>query len=123
MSGRAAQGHSAETAALQWLQQRGLKPLARNYRCRFGELDLILRDGPTVAVVEVRSRVDASFVRPELSIDWRKQGKIVRSTESFLGQHPRLALCPVRFDVIAVTGTNHEQIEWIRNAFEPDDRI
>ena len=55
-----ARGQQAEALALSWLQQRGLVCVARNYRCRMGEIDLIMHDGTTLVFVEVRQRGDAA---------------------------------------------------------------
>lgn len=121
MNRRATRGRNAERRARDWLCARGLVPVASNYRCRYGELDLVMLDGETLAVVEVRSRTTASFVSPELSVDARKQAKIIRSAESFCACNPRFAGLPVRFDVVAVTGDDGATLEHITDAFTADD--
>ncbi|MDH3646362.1 MAG: YraN family protein [Gammaproteobacteria bacterium] len=120
MNRRAARGLHAEKTALRWLKSRGLQVITCNYRCRHGELDLIMKDTDTVVVVEVRSRTEADFLTPALSIDQRKQGKIIRSTEDFLQRHPVYTDNAVRFDVVALTGEKQSGIEWIRDAFRVD---
>ena len=120
MNQRAVRGQRAEKTALRWLKSRGLNIVKRNYRCRYGELDLIMRDKATLVIVEVRARAGAEFLSPVLSIDHHKQAKIIRSAEYFLQQHPGYADNAVRFDVIALTGENESGIEWIRDAFTAD---
>jgi putative endonuclease len=117
---RAARGRWAEKTAERWLKSRGLTLIQRNYRCRYGELDLIMQDRTTLVVVEVRARAAAEFLPPALSIDHRKQSKIIRATECFLQRYPRYADNAVRFDVIALTGETVNSIEWMRSAFTAD---
>ncbi|MBT8144062.1 MAG: YraN family protein, partial [Gammaproteobacteria bacterium] len=97
---------------------RGLQLVARNFRCRSGELDLIMRSDDLLVVVEVRSRSHDRHLSPSDSIDRRKQVKIVRATEYFLARHAALAHLPVRLDVISITG---DQIDWIPDAFTAED--
>ena len=120
MNQRAARGLWAERTAERWLKSRGLTLIERNYRCRYGELDLIMQDRETVVVVEVRARAAAEFMPPALSIDHRKQSRIIRATEYFLQRYPRFADNAVRFDVIALTGETASGIEWMRSAFTAD---
>ena len=79
-----------------------------------------MQDAATLVIVEVRARAQAGFLSPELSIDHRKQGKIIRTAEYFLQQHPDYADNAVRFDVVALTGETHDGIEWIPDAFTAD---
>jgi putative endonuclease len=99
--------------------QAGLTLIARNFRCRVGELDLVLRDGSTVVVAEIRYRADNAFGTPAETVDGRKQWKLVTCAQRFLQQHPALAQAPLRFDVVAIEGHNG-RIEWIRDAFRAD---
>lgn len=78
-----------------------------------------MRDGTHLVVIEVRSRSRTGFATPAETIDARKQGKIIRATEHLLAANPQLD-CPVRIDVISVTGPGLEHIEWMRNAFTAD---
>ena len=112
-------GNAAEDQALQLLQQRGLALIARNWRCRAGELDLVLRDGDTVVVAEVRSRASSEFGAAAETVDARKQRKLVAAARLFLAGRPELADRPVRFDVVALDGP--KKIEWLQGAFEPGD--
>lgn len=108
-------GEEAEQIAATYLQQNGLTLLDRNYRCRFGEIDLIMRDGKTLVFVEVRLRRDNSFGGAGISITPSKQQKLTRTAEHYLQQYG-VASC--RFDAILMTKANVENIEWIRNAFD-----
>jgi putative endonuclease len=111
-----ARGRAAELRACDFLERRGLVVLARNFRCRQGEIDLVLRDGATVVVAEIRYRADNSFGTPAETVDGRKQMKLIACARRFLQAHPALALAPLRFDVVAVAGGD-SRIDWIRDAF------
>ncbi len=77
-------GDAAEARALAWLQARGLRCLARNYRCRLGEIDLIMQDGDTVVFVEVRQRRSARFGGAAASITPAKQARLTLAAEHYL---------------------------------------
>ena len=105
-------GQHAEQRAAEYLLARGLKLVEKNYHCRFGEIDLILRDGGTLVFVEVRSRDSNQFGGAAASIDARKQHKLIATAQHYLAQLPRTPPC--RFDALLFHG---EQIEWLQNAF------
>lgn len=119
-SSRQKAGQAAEQQALQYLQGQGLQLLAQNWRCKRGELDLVMLDSDTVVFVEVRYRLHASFGGALGSIDARKQEKLALAAEHFLQQEARWAKHPCRFDVIALQGRGHagQALEWLKNAFE-----
>ena len=98
-------------------------PVRRNFRCRLGELDLIIRDDDCLVIVEVRYRNVRSLVTAEQTIDHHKQAKIVRTAAMFLAWNERYASLPMRFDVVGIdVDANGEQsINWIRDAFRPGD--
>ncbi|MFA5941999.1 MAG: YraN family protein [Sinimarinibacterium sp.] len=112
-SGRGAQ---AEDAALRLLANGGLRLVARNFRCRGGELDLVMLDGVTLVIVEVRARASARFASAAESIDARKQTRIVLATQMFVVTHPQHAQRAIRFDVVAFDGTHAPR--WIQAAFD-----
>ena len=87
--------------------------MERNYRSRRGEIDLIMRDARTLVFVEVRFRASTRFGTPAESVDVRKQRKLAATAAHYLQSNQ--TNLPCRFDVIALSGTNH--IDWIRNAF------
>jgi putative endonuclease len=111
-------GDEEEALALTYLQQQGLKLVLRNYRARGGELDLVMRDGATLAVVEVRKRAHRGFGSAAESVDAHKRGRIVLATRWLLAARADLAKLPVRFDVVTLDADN--RLDWIRSAFDAD---
>ena len=112
-------GAWAEDLACTYLCAHGLELLARNYRTRFGEIDMIMRENDWIVFVEVRSRQTVQFVSPEESVNWRKQQRLRVSAHIFLQQLTQGTEPPCRFDVIGISGTcAHPDIEWIKDAFE-----
>lgn len=116
---RAETGRYWEGRAEAYLRRAGLKPLARNFRCRSGEIDLIMSHGDTTVFVEVRYRGPGSRASGLESVTASKQSRIARAAGRFLTRHPRLAAGPCRFDVVAVDRSGREtELAWVRNAFE-----
>jgi putative endonuclease len=112
-------GAWAEACACDHLLRQGLQTLHRNYRCRAGEIDIILRDDQTIVFVEVRYRRQAGFGDGFDSVDLRKQHKLIAAASHFLMCHPELRDRPCRFDVVSLSaGNDAPKIEWLRNAFE-----
>ena len=107
-----ADGARAEEQAARFLAGRGLIILARNYRCRGGEIDLVCRDGATLVFVEVRLRTNRDFGGAAASITPAKQRRIALAANHYLAGKP-LPAC--RFDAVLLDGT---RIDWIRNAFD-----
>ena len=114
-------GDRAEQLAHEFLLDQGLRPVARNFRSRGGEIDLIMQDRDCLAFIEVRCRRSTAFVTPGHTVDTRKQRKIVRTAAMFLSRERRFANVRVRFDVIAIEGRSIDSVTWIRDAFRPDD--
>ena len=111
-------GKSAEDQACHFLIGRGLKLVTRNYRCRHGEIDLIMRDGRDLVFVEVRYRGSRRFAGSAETIDYHKQSKLAATAMHYLQSHPDAAARPSRFDVVAIDAELGEnRWEWIRNAF------
>jgi putative endonuclease len=112
-------GQAAEDAALKFLVENGLKLIARNYRCRGGELDLVMLDGKSLALIEVRYRSSDDFGGAAASVTWFKQKRIVLAARHLLTTRHELRRYPARFDVVAITGGNlrTKQIDWIKAAF------
>lgn len=116
------QGRLAEDAALAFLEQHGLRALARNATYRVGELDLILRHGDTVVFAEVRQRRSGAFGGAAQSIDRRKMRKCALAAQCWLKQHPQYAHAPCRFDAVLLTGRDNEwKIDWLQAAFVFED--
>jgi putative endonuclease len=115
---RAAAGRRAEQAALAHLQAHGLQLITRNYRCKAGEIDLVMLDGATLALVEVRYRADAAFGGAAASVTWRKQRHIVNAAQHLLLSRRELRRYAARFDVVTLRpGTGGLEVSWIKNAF------
>jgi putative endonuclease len=112
-------GIVSEQLAAEYLQTRGLVVLARNVRCRAGELDLVCLDGGVLAIVEVRQRGRTDFGGALASVTWRKQRKIIRATQFFLQRQATWRRHVMRFDVLAVEGVpdGAHRIIWIKDAF------
>lgn len=111
-------GLLAERAAARFLEHRGLATIARNYRTRFGEIDLVMREGDATVFVEVRYRRDDSRLTGAASITARKRKRIVLAARAFLRAHPSLAERPCRFDVVGISRPDYRlRYEWIRDAF------
>jgi putative endonuclease len=114
-------GVAAEQLAYDYLQGQGLKPVERNYRCRHGEIDLVMLDDGCLVFVEVRYRSRGAVARAAVTVDRQKQNRLIRTAEMFLATRPRYSSCVARFDVIGVDGrgTGRRTVEWIRDAFSP----
>jgi putative endonuclease len=95
-----ATGNDYETATARWLAARGSRILARNYRCRAGELDIVALDGGQLRFVEVRARSNPRYASAAASVDARKQAKLRRAAAHFLACRWRGATPPCRFDVV-----------------------
>lgn len=109
-------GAQAEQQAAQYLRQHGLNLVAQNYRSRFGEIDLIMRDGAVLVFVEVRLRRNADFGGAAASIDTRKQQRIIRTAQQYLSTLANMPPC--RFDVVLIDDAQGKQMQWIKNAFD-----
>ena len=100
------------------LHDNGLRTLARNFRCKMGEVDLIMEDSEVVVFVEVRYRRDARFGGPFASITPAKQKRLIRAATQYLATKPKLANRNCRFDTVGVTQQNGRvTFDWIRDAF------
>lgn len=108
-------GEEAEELAARFLERHGLAIVHRNYRTRFGEVDLVAREGPVLVFVEVRARTWSAFGGAAGSVDARKQRRIVAAARHYLGR--LRAEPPCRFDVLTLQGARGEPA-WIRGAFE-----
>lgn len=107
-------GEKAEEQAHQFLINQGLKPVCQNYRCKLGELDLIMEDGNTLVIVEVRYRKSDKFGSAVESVTQRKQSRIIAAANFYLMVNNIDQ--PVRFDVIGIS--NNQTLNWIHNAFQ-----
>jgi putative endonuclease len=111
-------GRIAEEKALTYLQAQGLQLIRQNYRCRLGEIDLIMRDMNYLTFIEVRSRISNDFGGGIESITYAKRQKIIKSASYYmLTQNSHTYL--TRFDVISIDG-KAASITWIKDAFGMD---
>ena len=110
-------GRAAEERAARLLEQSGFAVLARNYRCRAGEIDIVARRAGILVIAEVRLRSTAAFGGAAASITRSKRIRIVRATRHLLRCRPALAGLAVRFDALLLQ-TADGPIEWIEAAFE-----
>ena len=116
---RLARGAAAEQLAAEYLQSQGLQLLARNLRCKAGELDLVCLDRTVLTIVEVRQRARADFGGALASVTLSKQRKIIRASRFFWQRQSQWRACSMRFDVVGVEGLpgGTHRIVWIKDAF------
>jgi len=108
-----------EDAALIYLQGNGLKLVERNFSCRFGEIDLILRDRDQLVFAEVRFRNAAARGDGTASVGAAKRVKLIRAAAVYLQAHPQSAALACRFDVVGCSGTPaNPAFDWTRSAFD-----
>lgn len=115
-----AAGRRWENAAGTFLEDNGLTIVARGYRCRLGEIDLVCRDGAALVIVEVRARATADFGTAVETITHGKRRRIVQATRHLLMRRPEWQELPIRFDVVAFDGidTGEARTSWIKSAFD-----
>jgi putative endonuclease len=113
------QGQASEQLAVEYLQAQGVLILARNLRCKAGELDLVALDGDVLAVIEVRQRGGTRFGGAPASVTRHKQRKIIRAAGYFLQRRMQWRSRLMRFDVFAVQGPpdGPHRMLWLKDAF------
>ncbi len=104
-----------ETIAAEYLQEKGLAILERNFRCRMGEIDLIAKDGRYFVFVEVKYRSGRQSGYSIAAVNQTKQKTIVNVAKVYLLRKGASLETPCRFDVVGIDGN---RIQWIPNAFE-----
>jgi len=110
-------GDAGESIAAEYLLAQGLRVLARNFRVKGGEIDLVCRDGASTVFVEVRRRSinpKADFGGAAASITARKQQRLILAARHWLARHGE---CACRFDCVLIDG---DKLEWMRDAFSAD---
>ena len=115
-------GSRWEKIALEHLFANGLELVDRNFRCRMGEIDLVMRESNLLVFVEVRYRKNARCASAAESVDTHKQRKLGQAAASFLRRHPQYREHVVRFDVVAFDATSNDQctLQWLQDAFRPE---
>jgi putative endonuclease len=106
-------GQAAEDLALRHLSGHGLVLVTRNFRCKGGEIDLIMQDLKTLVFVEVRKRADQSHGGAAASVTRAKQARLIVTAQVYLQRYKSPPPC--RFDVVAIDGP---QLDWLKNAIE-----
>ena len=107
------EGDAGEEQALRYLEKQGLTLVERNFRCKGGEIDLVMQDGRGLVFVEVRKRADTGYGGAAASVTARKQARLVIAAQAFLQRYKMPPAC--RFDVIAIDGGG---MDWLKNAIE-----
>lgn len=110
-------GDNAESLALSFLQSKNFKLIEKNFKCKHGEIDLVMLSKSTLVFVEVRYRKHKAFGGGAESVDFRKQQKILKTAEFFLQRHVKYNQYPCRIDIISI-GPAETDIDWIPNGFE-----
>lgn len=107
-------GQRAEELCAELLRRSGLRIVARNWRCRLGEIDLVAEDAGTLVFAEVRLRRDARYGGAAESVTPAKRARLIASARLYLaGRAP----APCRFDVFLLDTLDAARVHWVRNAF------
>lgn len=104
-----------EERACEYLKEKGLEILERNFRIRQGEIDIVARDKGTLVFVEVKYRKSSLAGLPEEAVTYKKQRQISRVALFYFSFHKLPLSTPCRFDVVAIY---KDEISWIPNAFD-----
>jgi putative endonuclease len=116
--GRIRTGKKGENIAVAYLKSNGYRIVERNYKCLFGEIDIVAKDGDTVVFIEVKSRKSEEFGDPQVAVGLEKQKKISKISLKYL-EEKHLYPCNARFDVVAIKMLpSGNKVELIQNAFE-----
>jgi len=108
-------GLEAEKLAATYLVNHGLKLITQNYHCKYGEIDLVMKDAKILVFIEVRLRSNSQFGSAGASITPQKQQKLILTAQHYLQQHGDYQC---RFDAILMDKADTNHIEWVRNAFD-----
>ena len=117
------QGQYTESLACQYLENKGFKLIEKNFNCRLGEIDLIMKDNDSLVFVEVRYRRSNNFGSGAESVTANKQSKLIKTASLYLQKHDKYNKNPARFDIVSITGIietndiNNIDFDWIENAF------
>lgn len=116
-------GSRWEDIALAHLTNNGLQLVLRNFRCRMGEIDLVMQDAKHLVFVEVRYRKKNRFASAAESVDVHKQRKLAFAAATFLSRNSKFRNRIVRFDVVAFDAGPDDQckLQWLVDAFRPED--
>ncbi len=113
-------GRHTESLACAYLERRGLQLLIRNFRCRRGEVDLVMRDGDSLVFVEVRYRRQTNFGHAAETVSRSKQSRIIACASYYMSVYHSWNK-PARFDVVSIEGRpDNLTIDWLADAFQPE---
>lgn len=110
-------GKNSEELACDYLERQGLKLITANYQCKYGEIDLIMKDDNVLVFIEVRYRKVSDYGDGVATVTKVKQDKIIRTATYYLQANNLLDRVLCRFDVIAVSGAANGRLQWIKDAF------
>lgn len=116
-------GEQLETVALRYLEANGLTLICRNFQCKLGEIDLVMREAQMLVFIEVRYRRSERFGSAVETVDRRKQRKLVRTAQLYLNLQRIAQRTPCRFDILGITltgPTREYRFDWIPNAFDSE---
>ena len=112
-------GDGNEDLVCNYLKSQGLKIIARNFRCRQGEIDIIARDKEYLCFIEVKFRNSSDYGQPQEAVNYYKQRKISKVSRFYLYSKNLSFDTPIRYDVIAVSvNEGIKAVKWIKNAFD-----
>lgn len=115
-------GQRAEETACEYLLSKGLQLVARNFRCKAGEIDIIMRDKQEIVFIEVRVRNHPYYADGFDSVDYFKQQKIIKAATYFLSGKNWLNKVNCRFDVISISYSQEKPtMDWLKDAFSTDN--
>ncbi len=117
VSGTLGKGQRNEQRAKVHLEQQGLTCIWQNYRCKMGEIDLIMKHDQSLVFVEVRNRKNNRYGSPLETVDIRKQKKLIKTALYFIASEGVSARTPLRFDVVGITDSETGPPHWVQNAF------
>lgn len=113
-------GNFGEELAVKYLSNNGYFIMARNFRCRLGELDIIAKDKGYIAFIEVKTRYNDYYGSPGEAVNYQKQTRIYRAAQTFISTN-RLENNNFRFDVVEILiklQNNKYNLKLIKNAFQ-----
>jgi putative endonuclease len=111
-------GKKGEEKALRFLKKKGYRIIEQNYVCKLGEMDIIAKEKDTLVFIEVKTRTSTEFGPPQLAVNSSKQRQLSKVALNYL-KEKKLEDVKARFDVVAILlGTEGEEIELIKNAFD-----
>ena len=109
-------GNYGEDIACSYIEQKGLKIIERNYRCEFGEIDIIAYDNEYIVFIEVKYRKSLKFGYPSEAVNKKKQTNIKNSAIDYVSKK-EIKNIDFRFDVLEVLHIDNIKVRQIKNAF------